>query len=537
MIVKNPYKILVKNYKIINLLLLIPVIYLLFTFTDIATFFRAYVNTKYSTSEKDLVELYVPTITMVIAVVAAVLHFVAWLLLTLKKKKNYYHVICSGYLLFSFLALVFFYTSFLNLEMGKIESTFANFLRDISDLIIYPFYILILAGGVNVFGFNIKTLRFDKHEELKLTDEDEEDIEIKVNSDTSATKKKFVHAARELKYYVIENKAILAIIIVSIIGMIGYKAFINYQLYNKAYNVNQSFSIDNFALSVKESYITPYDYSGRVITPNKYYLAIKIGIENKGEKTTISKDVFRINLGDDTIYPSYDKGSRFVDIGLPYTGEEINQNEANDYVFVYELTDQQLKASYELRILNNLTVEDKKLIAAYKKIKIRPEYLSELVEYPAKKKKQKITFRDSTLKNTNYKLNQITITQSYQYSYELCYTERNCKEISELLVPSGGKILMIIEDEINYDNASSYSQYDEKNFFQDFVTIQYTYKLDSGNSAGDHTQITNVKDVTPKSLKGVKVYEVPGNIQESKKIDFIITIRNKQYVINVMSEK
>ena len=97
-------------------------------------------------------------------------------------------------------------------------------------MVIYPFYLLIVAGGINVFGLNIKTLRFDKHEELKLTEEDEEDIEIKVGSDTDATKKRFVHFGRELKYYLMENKAMLAIIAIAVLGMFGYKAFVNYQV-------------------------------------------------------------------------------------------------------------------------------------------------------------------------------------------------------------------------------------------------------------------------------------------------------------------
>jgi hypothetical protein len=388
-------------------------------------------------------------------------------------------------------------------------------------------------GGVNVVGLNIKTLRFDKHEELKLTEEDEDDIEIKVGSDNNSTKKRFVHVARELKYYVIENKAILAIIIVAVIGMFGYKAFINYQVYNKSYNVNQSFILSNFALSVKESYITPYDYSGRVITPDKYYLAIRIGIENKDEETAISKDVFRINLGDEELYPSYDKGSRFVDIGLPYTGEVIKQDEAHDYVFVYELTEKQLKSSYELRILNDFTVEDKTLKASYKKIKIRPEYLAEIEAKSSKKIKQKITFTDSTLKKTNYTLNTVVIQPSYKYSYELCYTERNCANVDDIIVPSGGKMLMVIEDELEYDNASPYATYDEQNFYQDFVSVKYTFTIKTGTSAGTHTQISNVRDVTPSQLKGKRVYEVPSNVQNAETIDFLITIRNQQYTIKV----
>ena len=92
---------------------------------------------------------------------------------------------------------------------------------------------------------------------------------------------------------------------------------------------------------------------------------------------------------------------------------------------------------------------------------------------------------------------------------------------------------MIVEDEIDYDNASSYAAYDEKNFYQDFVSVQYTFKLKTGNNIGEHTQIASVRDVTPKKLEGKRIYEVPSNIQNAEKINFLITIRNKQYTIKV----
>lgn len=534
MIVKNPYKVLVKNYRVINLLLLIPLIYLLFTFTNIATFFQGFVDADYYTAQKELVDIYVPALSMIAAVVTAILHFLVWLLLTIKKKKNYYHAISAGYLLFLFLALVFFYTSFLNVEMGNVENTFANFLRDISDLVIYPFYILILMGTVNIVGLNIKTLRFDKHEDLKLTEEDEEDIEIKVGSDTNDTKKRFVHVIRELKYYVIENKIILVILVGLLVGAVGFKAFLNYQVYNQTYNTNKTFALDNFSLSVKDSYITSLDYSGRVITDDKYYLAIRLGIHNQGGETTISKDVFKLIAGDDIIYPSFDKGSRFVDIGLPYTGEKVLADEAHDYVFIYELTEKQLKNKYELRILSDLTVDDKGLKASYKKINIRPLYLSKLETHSPKKIKEKLTFSDSTLKRTTYKLKKVKIQANYKYSYEICYTERNCNVIEDILVPTGGKAFMIIEDEIDYDSSSAYNDFEEKNFYENFVTLEYTFDIKTGANTGPTTQLSVVKDVTPKQITDKTILEVPVNLLSSYKVDFKIAIRNQLYTIKVI---
>lgn len=534
MIVQNPYKVLVKNYRIINLLLLIPIIYLLFTFTDIATFFQEFTDADYYTSQTDLAELYVPIVTMVVSIVTAIAHFIVWVLFSIKKKKNYYHIISAGYLLVMFLGLVFFHTSMLNIEMGNVENTFANFLRDISDLLIYPIYILIVMGGINVVGLNIKTLRFDKHSDLRLTEEDEEDIEIQVGSDNNETKRRLVHAIRELKYYVIENKIILAIIVATLIGAVVFKAFLNYQVHNPTYSQNRSFALDNFSLSVKESYITQLDYSGRVITKDKYYLAIKMGIHNQGSETTISKDVFRIMIGDEIIYPSYDKGSRFVDIGVPYTGKKVLANEAKDYVFVYELTEKQLKSSYEMRIISDLSVDDKGLTASYKKIKIRPLYLSEIEKHPVKKIKDKITFSDSTLKKTTYTLEKVKINQSHKYTYEICYTERNCNVVEDLLVASGGKVLMIIEDDISFDSTTSYSSFEEKNFYENFVTVEYTFDIKTGQNPGPVTQVGNVRDVTPKQMTDKKIFEVPANVASSYKLNFHIKIRNQLYTIKVL---
>ena len=534
MIIKNPYKILVKHYRLINLLLLIPIIYLLFICTNLSRFFDEFVAASYYTAETNLAELYIPGLALIVPIVFAIFNFIIWLLFYLKKKKNYYHIISAGYQLVLFVCLVFLYSSLLNLEMSKLDNTFYNFLRDISGLIIYPIYVLIIMGAINVVGLNIKTLRFDKHEDLKITDEDEEDIEVKVGSDSIDTKKRFVHILRELKYYVIENKIIICIIIVAIVGMISYKAFLNYQIYNRTYNLNQSFILDNFTFSVKDSYITRVDYHGKVITKNKYYLAVKISIKNNNSDSIISKDTFRIHLDDKELFPSYDKGSRFIDIGLPYKGQTIARDEKHDYVFVYELTENQLKGKYEMRILNNLTVEDNQLNASYKKINIRPKNISKSEKKWTKSINEKVTFTDSTLEKTNYKLKKVSIQPSYKYSYKLCYTERNCSNYEDTIVPSGGKMLMIVEDIIDYDSTIPYYAYKEKNFYEDFVSIEYTFNVKTGSNPGPVTQTSNLVDITPKQLKDVKVFEVSSNLQSSYKINFIFTIRNKIYTMKVL---
>ena len=49
MILKKPYGFLIKHFKIINLILLVPILYIILKFGDIAGFFRDYVAAKYNT--------------------------------------------------------------------------------------------------------------------------------------------------------------------------------------------------------------------------------------------------------------------------------------------------------------------------------------------------------------------------------------------------------------------------------------------------------------------------------------------------------
>ena len=116
----------------------------------------------------------------------------------------------------------------------------------------------------------------------------------------------------------------------------------------------------------------------------------------------------------------------------------------------------------------------------------------------------------------------------------MCETEKSCFDIQDTIIPSGGKVLMVIDDTIKYDETSAYYAFEEKNFYEDFVTLEYTFDIKSGKNAGPVTQIGNVIDVTPKALEDVRIYEVPGNVINAYKLSVQITIRNQFYTIKVL---
>ena len=59
MVIKKPYGFLIKHYKLIHLLLIVPTIYLLLKFGDISTFFSGYVAQDLKSFETGVADNYI----------------------------------------------------------------------------------------------------------------------------------------------------------------------------------------------------------------------------------------------------------------------------------------------------------------------------------------------------------------------------------------------------------------------------------------------------------------------------------------------
>ena len=364
------------------------------------------VKPSFTIKETNITESYITILTYVSTAIVLLSNILIYAIIATKKKTSIYHLVGSIYYIIVLIVLFFLAGALQSIADHAMDATFANFVRDTATISSLPGYVMLIWGFVDAIGFNIKTFRIDNHVELKVSEDDEDDIEIKVGSDNNTIKRNGVHFVRELKYYVLENKFVFTCIFIVLALIVGYTTYSNYQLYNKTYTINQNFTLDNFSISVKDSYITNVDYRGALINSGKYYLAIKIGIHNQTARdTAIERSNFRIYIGDEIIYPSYDKSSRFIDIGKMYLGEVIAAGSSDDYVFVYELTKDQVKSSYEMRILNGLTQKKEKLLTKYKKISIKPQNILKTQEIGEAKTKQQLDLSNTTLGETTFKLN------------------------------------------------------------------------------------------------------------------------------------
>lgn len=542
MIIKNPYRFLSKHYKVICFLMLIPLLYLTLKFSDIAKFFRDYVASSYRTFETQIADTYITGLCLITIGLTLLFNGFITIVFSSKKRESLPHIIIMLYCVLLFISCLIFHTSMNSIESGRADPTVMRVIRDFANIAMVPGFIILPYMLATAIGFNIKTFKIERYYDSFAVDEDgmEDDIEIKVGENENTAKGGIVHFLREAKYYVLENKFVLKIIGIFILILIGINLYMNFQVYNKKYNANQSFVLDNFSMSLKGSYLTNVDYRGNIVNDGKYYLAVKIAIKNekKGsvENNSLSIDSsnFRIFIGKEEIFPNYGLASGFIDIGKDYRGEKIAPQNLNDYVFVYELREDQLQTQYQMKILTGSKLNDgNKVVNTYKIINVKPENILKGKDLGSAKVDSEITLKETVLGNTTYRLKELSLSESFQYKYEVCDINNRCQEIRDTLVQSGGKVLVIVKDEIKWDQDTAYYKNSGKDFYGDFVKIEYTYPLKYTDELKYRTETTILKNVTPSQVTDYKIYEAPIALTRATRVKLIYTIRNKYFTIDL----
>ncbi len=538
MVIKNPYRFISKYYKYICLLMLVPLLYLALKYGDIAKFYRDFIANDNRTPETIITDSYITVLLLITLLTMLFVNAFIAIIFATKKRNNTIHLILILYTIILGVSSILFTITMNSIEAAKMELTLIRVTRDLANIISIPGFILIPIVLAKAFNFNFKTFKVERYyENFDYEDEDgmSDEIELNVGEKESTTKGGIVHLLREAKYYILENKFVFKVIGVVLLLLLGVSTYMSTQVYNKKYNMNQEFVLDNFTMSLKGSYLTNLDYQGNIIAKDKYFLAVKLTIQNKSKKDrSIDSSNFRIFLGKEELYPSYDRSARFIDIGKNYLGESITKKSVNDYVFVYELTEDQLQTQYEMKILTNLELaEDNQLIKSYKIINIKPENILKTQDLGKAKVGSEIDLKETVLGNTKYKLKSIEIAYQYPYVHKNC---DSCQEIRDTVVPHGGFALLIIKDEISWDTNCPYFKNSNKDFYGDFVKLDYGYQTYYSGKAQDKHEIATLKNVTPSGLEDVKIYEVPYSISKADYAKLQFNIRNKTFSINIADQ-
>ena len=214
MILRKPYAFLIKHFKLIHLILTLPLIYIVRKTHLVVDFFNTYVSNGYQyQTGSDMSTFYINWVLYlsIFLIIAAILSI--YYLLKYKEKPVKMYVIMMIYYLVLFIMLIWYAGIISNMAKAVLSAKSARFYRDISLIIYLPQYIFIVFTILRATGFNIRQFNFQNDlKEMQITSEDNEEVEVGLGIDTYKTKRFFRRYKREFKYYYEENKFILILI-------------------------------------------------------------------------------------------------------------------------------------------------------------------------------------------------------------------------------------------------------------------------------------------------------------------------------------
>lgn len=535
MILKKPYAFLIRHFRLIHLILAIPLIYISRKTRLVVDFFKNYVANKYTfQTGSDISGIYISGIMLFAIFVIIVATLAIYYLLKYKEKpvKMYVTMIVFYIVLFGMLFYISNVISNMAREVLAVKS--ARMFRDISLIIYFPQFFFIIFVALRAIGFNIKQFNFQSDlKELEITSEDNEEVEVELGLDGYKTKRFFRRFKREFSYYLIENKFMVTVSLIIILfsGILVY--YNTRQSYNSTYRQKDKFLHQGFQISVKDSIVTDISFKGTPVDGRYYYLALKVNaINNMNVKTRLDYASFIVTVNGKKLKPILDRSDYFVDYGEPYKGDFIKPNVDQDYVLVYRLDKEDVKKDFKLKVLSSFDIKKDKIITRYAIVNLTPVIIDTINNMKTVNLKSTLNFSNTNIGATTLTVKDYKNDTSYTYEYEYCYTTNNCTTKKDIVTvdyrkSNNDSSLLILDADLKIDKSTSYGKYIRKDgyFYTDFVSI-------ADGSINDGSSY-NVIDVTPSGLKDKIVLQVNGDIKNISDLDMYVTIRNKRYIINL----
>lgn len=532
MILKKPYAFLIKHFKLIHIILAIPLIYIVNKTRLVVNFFNQYVSNRYSfQTGSDISGLYVSGLMLFSIVIIILAALTIYFLLKYKEKPIKMYVSLITYYIILFIVLFWLSGIISSMSQDVLGAKAARSYRDIATLIYYPQYIFIIFVALRAIGFNIKQFNFRSDlKELEITSSDNEEVEVGFEIDGYKTKRWFRRFKREFGYYLIENKFMVTVVVIIFI----FSSIIVYYNTRKSYDVSyqqtDNFVHQGFSLNVKDSIVSNLSYNGQRINDDYYYLAIKLNVTNNmTRKARLDHYAFILNVGNKELKPILDKSTYFKDYASPYYNEFIKPNVSKDYALVYQIDKKDIKKNFKLKVLSSFTMKKDHIVTKYALVDLSPVVIDDLTDIKSASINNKVNFSNTNIGNTILTVNNYYVGSNYIYNVGDC-TGSNCtKDIVNVNYNIAKKeaSLLVLDYDFDLDKDTSYAKHlkNDLSFFEDFITV----KVGNDNEFEEY----NVIDITPKNLNNKIVLQVDGNIVNEDKIDLLITIRNKRYTINL----
>ena len=526
MVLKKPYGILIKHFRLIHIILSLLMLYTILKIRGVYNFFVNYISSGWISLTMDEVSTYVNITCYLSIILILIILIIIYLLMRFKKKPNLYYLITAITYIISFV-IFFVSASLLRKAVTEIISPLnLRIYRDMTYIIFIVQSILLIIPILRGIGFDVKKFNFKKDiADLNLNELDSEEIEIDFKVDKSKIKRRINKFGRTSSYIFLRNKIIIyRILLVGIIIFMGYFA-LNVLVINKVYSENKIVQLDKYSFRINKSYITRYDSNNNLIEGNYKYIVVDFTPINNIEDNTFAINKIDLKIGDNYYFPITTIYSDFIDIGYGYSRQPLNTQSNLSYIMVFRIPLEQKTNRVILRYINSVEYKNGNAINKYKSFRLKLNDDSDIINI------NNNVGNTININSNIIKIDKYDINNEYSYTQKECNGANECSDINKKIsVTNYGYTIMKLTGEFKLENKGIERNYgDYANYLSNLMYVEYT--VDSTKK-----RVININSITPTKLisEGKELYiEVPEEIVNATSINLHIKFRNSDYSIKL----
>lgn len=426
MILRKPYAILIKNFKLIHIVLSALMIYLFYKTYSVLNFFNEYFGDVATTIGSEVHRSLFGAFPIIVSIIVVIGSSIILALMLFKDKPITFYI----YNIFTYSLYIIYFvitSSFVKtLEISLVDIRILKILHDITTIALLFEAIAIIIVIIRSTGFDIKSFNFKKDlEDLNIEYEDNEEFELNTEIDTNKLKREFNKKVRHFKYAYLENKLLLNILFGTFAFLIIFAIYLNNSVINRRYNLNKSFKTNQFILNFTDSYLTQTDFRGNIIDDEKYLVVVRVKTQALYKVAPLDVGSIYLRVNGKNYYHKTKYKTKTSDLGKTYINQDITSDN-NTYLLTFEIPKSQKNEKMILHFVDTSNDVIRINVTPKKLLKQKNEKTANLNE--------KLSFTNSPLKNTDITINSSDVNDSFEINYKYC-VNKNCYDSKETVKP------------------------------------------------------------------------------------------------------
>ena len=210
MILRRPYALLIKYFKVIHLVVCALIGYLIYRTSGVLDFFNNYASTVESVVGQTTIRSLLNGVSIVLPLFIVAISLVIIYLMRYKKKPVLFYIITIISYLFT--TGVFYFTNGVlnDMYIQVVDIRVALLARDLITAVMIIEWLTLIIFAIRATGFDIKKFNFVQDlEDLNIDEKDREEFEINIEIDTDKLKRGWNRRLRHGKYVYKENKTLI----------------------------------------------------------------------------------------------------------------------------------------------------------------------------------------------------------------------------------------------------------------------------------------------------------------------------------------